>query len=128
MSSNSRKQQLEEMLLENPDDSFLRYGLAMEFVSAGNDADFLAVKIDPAIQATDRGEGYVHDLRLYTLASKNCLAMLPRESKQWPWSSLGGGGRPDSARPGAMAASGSPELAARQLVETGCRSAGGLAR
>jgi|SRR6516162_319325 Tfp pilus assembly protein PilF len=35
----TRKQQLEEMLKEDPTDSFLRYGLAMEFVSEGNDAE-----------------------------------------------------------------------------------------
>jgi predicted Zn-dependent protease len=34
----SRKQQLEELLREDPDDPFLRYGLAMEHVSAGDDA------------------------------------------------------------------------------------------
>src|SRR5262245_10164350 len=33
----SRKQQLEEMLAESPDDPELRYFLAMEFVSAGDD-------------------------------------------------------------------------------------------
>jgi Tfp pilus assembly protein PilF len=34
----SRKEQLEEMLALEPDDSFVRYGLAMEHVSAGDDA------------------------------------------------------------------------------------------
>lgn len=38
MSSKSRKQQIEEMLAEEPNDPFLRYGLAMEYVSAGDDA------------------------------------------------------------------------------------------
>ena len=33
----TRKQQLEEMLADDPNDSFLRYGLAMEHVSAGED-------------------------------------------------------------------------------------------
>lgn len=32
----SRKQQIEEMLSEDPNDAFLRYGLAMEHVSAGD--------------------------------------------------------------------------------------------
>src|SRR5947207_781527 len=36
---NTRKQRLEEMLREEPGDSFLRYGLAMEFASEGNDAE-----------------------------------------------------------------------------------------
>ena len=39
MNNQTRKQQLQEMLLETPEDSFLRYGLAMEFVSEGNDAE-----------------------------------------------------------------------------------------
>jgi Flp pilus assembly protein TadD len=34
----SRKQQLEEMLAEDPNDAFLRYGLAMEHISAGDNA------------------------------------------------------------------------------------------
>lgn len=36
MTAKTRKQQLEEMLAEDPDDPFLRYGLAMEHVSAGD--------------------------------------------------------------------------------------------
>jgi Flp pilus assembly protein TadD len=35
----SRRQQIEEMLAEDPKDTFLRYGLAMEHVSEGNDAE-----------------------------------------------------------------------------------------
>jgi Flp pilus assembly protein TadD len=35
MTTKSRKQRLEEMLAEDPGDSFLRYGLAMEHISAG---------------------------------------------------------------------------------------------
>ena len=35
--SKSRKEQIEEMLAADPDDSFLRYGLAMEYASAGKD-------------------------------------------------------------------------------------------
>ena len=34
----SRKEQIEEMLADDPNDTFLRYGLAMEHVSAGDDA------------------------------------------------------------------------------------------
>jgi Flp pilus assembly protein TadD len=37
VSGKTRKQQLEEMLAAEPDDPFLRYGLAMEHVSAGAD-------------------------------------------------------------------------------------------
>jgi Tfp pilus assembly protein PilF len=38
MTAKTRKQQIEEMLAEDPDDPFLRYGLAMEYVGAGEDA------------------------------------------------------------------------------------------
>jgi predicted Zn-dependent protease len=37
MTAKSRKQQIEEMLAEDPTDPFLRYGLAMEHISAGDD-------------------------------------------------------------------------------------------
>lgn len=39
MSSPSRKQQLEAMLAEEPNDAFLRYALAMEYASAGQDEE-----------------------------------------------------------------------------------------
>jgi Flp pilus assembly protein TadD len=39
MTGKSRKQQLEEMLAEDPHDPFLRYGLAMEHVGAGQDEE-----------------------------------------------------------------------------------------
>lgn len=38
MTAKTRKQQIEEMLAEDPNDPFLRYGLAMEYVSVGDDA------------------------------------------------------------------------------------------
>jgi predicted Zn-dependent protease len=38
MSAKTRRQQLEELLADDPNDPFLRYGLAMEHVSAGDDA------------------------------------------------------------------------------------------
>lgn len=34
----SRKEQIEEMLADDPNDTFLRYGLAMEHASGGDDA------------------------------------------------------------------------------------------
>ncbi|MBV9122177.1 MAG: hypothetical protein JO112_02295 [Planctomycetes bacterium] len=37
MTGKSRKQQIEEMLTEDPNDPFLRYGLAMEYVGEGDD-------------------------------------------------------------------------------------------
>src|SRR5262245_39877591 len=36
MTNNSRRQQIEEMLADDPNDPFLRYGLAMEYVGAGD--------------------------------------------------------------------------------------------
>jgi predicted Zn-dependent protease len=36
MSEPTRRQQLEAMLADDPTDEFLRYGLAMEFISAGD--------------------------------------------------------------------------------------------
>jgi Flp pilus assembly protein TadD len=42
MSGNTRKAQIEELLAADPDDSFLRYGLAMEHAGAGEDAEAVA--------------------------------------------------------------------------------------
>lgn len=39
MTGKTRKQQIEEMLADDPNDPFLRYGLAMEYVSQGDDAE-----------------------------------------------------------------------------------------
>jgi predicted Zn-dependent protease len=39
MTGKSRKEQLQEMLLDDSNDPFLRYGLGMEYVSEGNDAE-----------------------------------------------------------------------------------------
>jgi predicted Zn-dependent protease len=39
MTTKTRKEQIQEMLADEPNDAFLRYGLAMEFISEGNDAE-----------------------------------------------------------------------------------------
>jgi Flp pilus assembly protein TadD len=39
MSGKTRKQHLEQMLADDPKDPFLHYGLAMEYISAGDDAE-----------------------------------------------------------------------------------------
>jgi Tfp pilus assembly protein PilF len=39
MPDKSRREQIEEMLAEDPRDPFLRYGLAMEYASAGQDEE-----------------------------------------------------------------------------------------
>ena len=41
-----RMEQIEAMLADDPDDAFLRYGLAMEHASAGDDAACVAVLRD----------------------------------------------------------------------------------
>ena len=41
MAEKTRKQRLEEMLADEPNDAFLRYGLAMEYASEGNDEEAL---------------------------------------------------------------------------------------
>lgn len=39
MTARSRKEKLEALLAIDPEDSFLRYGLAMEYVSSGDDEE-----------------------------------------------------------------------------------------
>lgn len=46
MARTPRMDQIEAMLAEDPDDAFLRYGLAMEHASAGDDAACVAVLRD----------------------------------------------------------------------------------
>src|SRR3954454_17394725 len=46
MARTARMAQIEEMLAEDPDDAFLRYGLAMEHASAGDDAECVTVLRD----------------------------------------------------------------------------------
>jgi hypothetical protein len=46
MARTPRMAQIEAMLAEDPDDAFLRYGLAMEHASAGDDAECVTVLRD----------------------------------------------------------------------------------
>lgn len=46
MATTPRMTQIEAMLADDPDDAFLRYGLAMEHASAGDDAAGVAVLRD----------------------------------------------------------------------------------
>lgn len=46
MARTPRMEQIEAMLAEDPDDAFLRYGLAMEHASAGDDAACVEVLRD----------------------------------------------------------------------------------
>jgi hypothetical protein len=43
MARTRRMEQIEALLAEDPDDAFLRYGLAMEHASAGDDAECVKV-------------------------------------------------------------------------------------
>ena len=46
MAKTTRMAQIEAMLADDPDDAFLRYGLAMEHASNGDDADCVRVLRD----------------------------------------------------------------------------------
>lgn len=57
--SKSRRQQIEEMLADEPNDPFLRYGLAMEHVSAGDDEGAVRCFQDLVGVAPDYVPGYL---------------------------------------------------------------------
>jgi len=59
MTAKSRKQQIEEMLAEEPNDPFLRYGLAMEHVSAGQDEEAVRCFQELLQTAPDYVPGYM---------------------------------------------------------------------
>lgn len=59
MTGKSRKQQIEEMLAEDPNDPFLRYGLAMERVSAGQDEEAVRCFEELLRSAPDYVPGYM---------------------------------------------------------------------
>ena len=66
MTSKSRKQQIEEMLAEDPNDSFLRYGLAMEYVSAGQDEEAVTCFAELLRRTPDYVPGYMQAGRALT--------------------------------------------------------------
>src|SRR5437016_627969 len=66
MAGPTRKQQLQEMLAGDPNDPFLRYALAMEFVGAGDDEsavqhfrDLIAVAADYVAAYQQAGQALV---------------------------------------------------------------------
>jgi tetratricopeptide (TPR) repeat protein len=59
MLANTRKQQLQEMLKEEPNDPFLRYGLAMELVSEGDDEEAVRCFRDLLAVAPEYVPGYL---------------------------------------------------------------------
>jgi predicted Zn-dependent protease len=71
MTGKSRKQQIEEMLAEDPHDPFLRYGLAMEYVSAGQDEEAFRCFEELLRTTPDYVPGYMQAGR--TLARLNRL-------------------------------------------------------
>jgi predicted Zn-dependent protease len=58
MNAKTRKQQIEEMLVDDPNDPFLRYGLAMEYVSGGDDAAAVQCLQELIAVAPDYVPGY----------------------------------------------------------------------
>lgn len=73
MSGKSRKEQIEEMLAEDPDDAFLRYGLAMEHASLGQDEE----AVRQLAELTRRSPDYVPAY----LQAGQVLARLGREEE-----------------------------------------------
>jgi Flp pilus assembly protein TadD len=59
MTGKSRKQRIEELLAEDPNDPFLRYGLAMEHVSAGEDEEAVRCFEELLRTAPDYVPGYM---------------------------------------------------------------------
>ncbi len=66
MTGKSRKQQIEEMLAEDPNDAFLRYGLAMEYVSAGQDEEAVRCFEELLQRNADYVPGYMQAGRALT--------------------------------------------------------------
>jgi predicted Zn-dependent protease len=58
MSARTRKQQLEELLAQDPNDPFLRYGLALEWASEGNEAQAVRQLLRLIEDAPDYVPGY----------------------------------------------------------------------
>jgi Tfp pilus assembly protein PilF len=71
MTGKSRKEQIEEMLAEDPHDPFLRYGLAMEYVSSGQDEEAVRYFQELLQTAPDYVPGYMQAAR--TLVRLNRL-------------------------------------------------------
>ncbi len=57
MAKTPRMEQIEAMLADDPEDAFLRYGLAMEHASAGDDASCVLVLQD--LISRTRAEPYI---------------------------------------------------------------------
>jgi predicted Zn-dependent protease len=58
MTTNTRKEQIQDMLTDEPNDPFLRYGLAMEYISDGNDDEAARQLVDLAKVCPDYVPAY----------------------------------------------------------------------
>ena len=59
MTAKTRKEQIEAMLADDPNDPFLRYGLAMEYVSQNDDAQAASCFLGLLEAAPDYVPGYL---------------------------------------------------------------------
>ncbi len=59
MSGKSRRQQIQEMLAEDPSDPFLRYGLAMDYAGSGEHAEAARCFLDLLRDSPDYVAGYL---------------------------------------------------------------------
>jgi Tfp pilus assembly protein PilF len=71
----SRREQIEEMLADDPNDVFLRYGLAMEYASAGDTAAAVRCFQDLLRIAPDYVPAYVQAGQLYARLGRDDEAM-----------------------------------------------------
>ena len=74
MSAKSRKEQILEMLKDEPNDSFLLYGLAMEHQSAGEEEQALKVFGDLMASNPDYPPGYLQAGQLLARMGKDAEA------------------------------------------------------
>jgi Tfp pilus assembly protein PilF len=74
MAGKTRKQQIEEMLAEEPNDPELRYALAMEYVSAGDDTAAVRCFQELAGQSPDYVPTYFHLARALSRLGQSDVA------------------------------------------------------
>lgn len=70
----SRIEQLEKFLEQNPDDSFVKYALAMEYIKLGDDATALSFFISVLEKDPDYTGTYYHLGKLYLRMKNRTLA------------------------------------------------------
>lgn len=70
MANSSRIEQIKHFLQETPEDAFLQYALAIEYIGAGNDADAQIIFEDLINKQQDYFATYYHLAKLYERQSK----------------------------------------------------------